>query len=432
VCLALLAAAGCEGTKPCKQGTLLVTATFDAAARAADGLELSVVVGVGAPKLSTLAHSPGMAEGSIEIGFPSGYPAGKQVRVIVRAMKGDAPVGMGSGTIALSSGCGSLAIDVNGADGGTDGGGGAGGTAGEAGSGGGGAGGNAGEGGSGGGGAGGNAGEGGSGGGGAGGTGGFGGIGGAGGVAGGAGGGGKGGSGGGGSGGGGSGGGGSAGAGMGCGGMGGSVSLPAMGLVGLYELNGNGIDGSGNGNNGVVTGATATMDRYCKIGGALSFVPGDVVTIANEAAFDLTTFSITAFVRLTPSNTTRVIVSKAGPTGFGNFTLQVNADNLGAASGKLSWSHDTAGGNFSAAGSVNALPQNTWVHVAVTFGTAITFFVDGVVTSSFPNPTPPALNNAPVTIGRGAYNGFSGAIDSLRIYNRALSAAEVAEISADR
>ena len=37
-----------------------------------------------------------------------------------------------------------------------------------------------------------------------------------------------------------------------------------------------------------------------------------------------------------------------------------------------------------------------------------------------------------ILIGHGTYNGFVGAIDSVRIYNRVLSVAEIAAISADR
>ena len=157
------------------------------------------------------------------------------------------------------------------------------------------------------------------------------------------------------------------------------------------------------------------------------------MTVANESPFDLTTFTITAFVRSAPSNATRVIISKAMTTGFGNFTLQVNADNLGAAAGHLSWAHDEAGGNFSANASPAAIPANTYVHVAVTFdSTQIRFYVDGAMTVLYANPPAPLLNNAPVTIGRGVYNGFVGAIDSVRVYNRVLTAAEIAAISADR
>ena len=184
-----------------------------------------------------------------------------------------------------------------------------------------------------------------------------------------------------------------------------------------------------------MTGPTPTTDRFGTSGGALAFTSAamnEAVNITNETPFDLTAFTITAFVRLAPSTATRVIVSKAPPTGFGNFTLQINADNS-AAPTRLSWAHDTPMGNFSAGGSTAALPLNTYVHVAVTMdATALRFYVDGVLNMAHANPPAPGFNDAHVLIGRGTYNGFVGAIDSVRIYNRALTAAEIAAISADR
>jgi concanavalin A-like lectin/glucanase superfamily protein len=437
--VALSGGLACESTNACKQGTLLVTATFDSVSRTADNVEITVAIGGGQPRPpTTLAYNSGMSQGTIEVAFPGGYPAGQQVSVTLRATKSGAQVGTGSGTVALPQGCATLAIDVSSIDGGggSGGGGGGGGTAGTGGS--------AGSGGS----IGGRGGAGGVGGG-AGGSGADGGRGGAGGVGGSAGGGGAvGGRGGaagaggmavGGRGGTGGTGGAIAGAGgrggaAGTGGTGGGRVIPTVGLVGLYELDGNAADSSGNGNNGTVAGATATTDRFGVSGRALSFtgVAGEAVTIANEVPFDLTAFSITAFVRIAASTNTRVIVSKAATMGFGNYTLQVNGDG-GAADRHLSWSHDAAAGNFSANASPTPVPLNAYVHVAVTFdATSIRFYVDGALTVTYAAPPAPALNNAPVTIGRGVYNGFVGAIDSVRIYNRALSAAEISAISLDR
>ena len=460
--VALLATLGCGGTNPCKQGTLLVAVTFDSVSRTADDLQIAVAVGSAAPRPSTLPHTAGMGEGTIEIDFPGGYAAGAPVGVGVRALRQGVEVGTGFGTIILPDGCGSLDISVSGADGGggaggaagtTGAGGSAAGTTGTAGTGGaagtggtagtgmagtggaagtgtagtggiagvGGRGGTTGVAGTGGGGTTGVAGRGGTtgvAGSGSGGTTGAGGRGGTTGVAG--------------TGGSGPGGGGRGGT-TGVAGTGGGVVIPTLGLVGYWELNGTGADSSGNGNNATVTGTTATTDRF-GAAGALSFTAAnnEAVTVTNETPFDLPAFTITAFVRLAPSTATRVIVSKAPPTGFGNFTLQINADNS-AAPTRLSWAHDTPMGNFSAGGSTAALPLNTYVHVAVTMdATALRFYVDGVLNMAHANPPAPGFNDAHVLIGRGTYNGFVGAIDSVRIYNRALTAAEIAAISADR
>ena len=52
-----------------------------------------------------------------------------------------------------------------------------------------------------------------------------------------------------------------------------AVAVPAItnGLVAAYEFNGNANDVSGNGNNGVVNGATLTADRFGNLDSAYSF-----------------------------------------------------------------------------------------------------------------------------------------------------------------
>ena len=47
---------------------------------------------------------------------------------------------------------------------------------------------------------------------------------------------------------------------------------PSQGLVAYYPFNGNANDESGNGNNGVVHGATLTTDRFGNANAAYDFV----------------------------------------------------------------------------------------------------------------------------------------------------------------
>ena len=55
------------------------------------------------------------------------------------------------------------------------------------------------------------------------------------------------------------------------GGVAGAVPVIANGLVAAYEFTGNANDVSGNGNNGVVNGATLTADRFGNPNSAYSF-----------------------------------------------------------------------------------------------------------------------------------------------------------------
>jgi len=80
--------AGCPGTRDCKPGTLLVAVTLGDAAATADSLEVDVSIDGAAPKHTSVPHAGGDRMGTIEVGFPSGYPQGRQVTVTVTAAHG--------------------------------------------------------------------------------------------------------------------------------------------------------------------------------------------------------------------------------------------------------------------------------------------------------------------------------------------------------
>ena len=54
--------------------------------------------------------------------------------------------------------------------------------------------------------------------------------------------------------------------------------VPTNGLVGWWPFNGNANDESGNGNNGIVNGATLTNDRFGNIGKSYSFNQNSITT----------------------------------------------------------------------------------------------------------------------------------------------------------
>ena len=79
-------------------------------------------------------------------------------------------------------------------------------------------------------------------------------------------------------------------------------------------------------------------------------------------------------------------------------------------------------------GGIAALSLNTWSHLAATYdGTTIRLYVNGVEagTAAGAGALPESAN--PLRIGGNAVWGeyFKGRIDEVRIYNRALSAAEI-------
>ena len=204
-----------------------------------------------------------------------------------------------------------------------------------------------------------------------------------------------------------------------------TVIPPAgTGLVAAYNFNaGSGtsvVDRSGYGNTGSITGATWTS--LGKYGSALNFSgTGNLVVISPSASLNLSTgMTIEAWVY--PSATQsgwRTIVQR-----------EVDAYLLHASSNAAL--RPAGGGTFGStlaiASSASAIPVNTWTHLAVTYDqTTIRLFVNGVQSASRARTGALQSVSTPVRIGGNVPYGeyFQGRIDEVRIYNRALTTAEI-------
>src|SRR4030042_1749264 len=89
-------------------------------------------------------------------------------------------------------------------------------------------------------------------------------------------------------------------------------------------------------------------------------------------------------------------------------------------SGYLTWDNGTEYKD------TTAISATTWTHIAVTNdGTTAKYYVNGIYSSS-DTAGLGSTNASDLRIGYDGTNYFQGLIDSLRIYNRALSASEIA------
>jgi glucose/arabinose dehydrogenase len=196
-------------------------------------------------------------------------------------------------------------------------------------------------------------------------------------------------------------------------------------LVAAYGFNeGTGTtlgDSSGNNLNGTITGAAwNTTGRF---GSALSFDGvNDWVTIADAAPLDLTTgMTLEAWVNPTALGGWRNVLIKERPGGE-VYNLYASGDASApqvfiVTSGAPVDTRDNA-----------QLALNTWSHLAVTYdGSVLRIFVNGTQEGSR-NVNGSILTSAgALRIGGNSVWGefFSGRIDEIRIYNRALSASEI-------
>src|SRR3990167_8524330 len=68
------------------------------------------------------------------------------------------------------------------------------------------------------------------------------------------------------------------------------------GLVTYYSFDGNANDGSGNGNNGIVNGATLTTDRFGNANSAYDFDGSSTISVANTTSLNIPSGQITVSV----------------------------------------------------------------------------------------------------------------------------------------
>ena len=194
------------------------------------------------------------------------------------------------------------------------------------------------------------------------------------------------------------------------------------GLVAYYPFNGNANDESGNGNNGVVVGATLTTDRFGNANKAYNFnglsTKIDIGSIANTLIF-----SISAFVSLNEMKRYNTIIYKGG-SAIKNFEFRLDSAYLSASIGN--------GTTWLEAWNLTDIALNNWNNVTYTYdGYSIRLFFNGILIREF-NATGYLFDNSNVYIGsRDVFSWpdlqftFNGKLDDIRIYNRALTQEEI-------
>ena len=188
-------------------------------------------------------------------------------------------------------------------------------------------------------------------------------------------------------------------------------------------------DLSGNGNDGVQRGTVRPV-KDGAVGYAASFDGrGGDVLCGNGQTLRLTkAFTLAAFVR--PGAPSGTIIGKddwRDDDHARGFVLRLMDDKPSVAlgdGGRAGW-HQAMGRS--------PLPPRRWSHLAATFdGKQITLYVDGkeAATDAFQGEIEPS--SYPLVIGRGPYDRariFTGDIDEVAVYDRALSAEEITDLA---
>jgi hypothetical protein len=199
---------------------------------------------------------------------------------------------------------------------------------------------------------------------------------------------------------------------------------PPAGLVAAYNFNeGTGttlIDRSGRGHAGTLSGPTWTSAG--RFGGALSFDGvNDRVNISDANALDLTTgMTLEAWVRPSTVSSWRAVLVKNFGNGLSYGLFGSDAASL--SSGYIRTTSDLGVANTA------PLALNVWTHLALTYdGATLTLYVGGAQVASRAVSGSIAVSTGTLTLGGSGLSigFFQGLIDDVRIYNRALSQAEI-------
>ena len=183
-------------------------------------------------------------------------------------------------------------------------------------------------------------------------------------------------------------------------------------------------DRTGSGNNGAISGATwSASGRY---GAALNFDgSNDLVTVNDANALDLTTgMTLEAWVNpdVAPNNWRSIIAKERASNSL---TYQLTA---GSNSSNRPATRIYAGGGVRSLPGGTRLTAGTWVHLASTYdGTTMRLFVNGVQVASQAQTGAITATTNQLRIGGSTTMSqyFDGRVDEVRIYARALTAAEI-------
>ena len=206
------------------------------------------------------------------------------------------------------------------------------------------------------------------------------------------------------------------------------------GLMAHYPFNGNANDESGNGNNGVVSGATLVQDRFGNTDSAYLFDGvDDRIDLGSDPSLEMTeAVAISAWIRVASYPVWyQNIISDAGPNEiilgacgkalrFHNNRLQFIVDGI------YGWGTATY---VEYAFSDDMLGQ--WQHVVGTYDrNTVKLYLNGVLVASLAHSAALTITGNPVLIGVSGFDDdyFHGAMDDIRIYDRALTEAEIQEL----
>jgi hypothetical protein len=207
------------------------------------------------------------------------------------------------------------------------------------------------------------------------------------------------------------------------------------GLLVYLPFNGNADDESGNGHDGTVNGATLAPDRFGFADSAYHFNGSDNdIEIPYAADLEPSVFSISVWAKTTSPSANwnmKILDTSEGYGGCSHgYGLRLDV------SGEVLFYVDAqpyCGPDSSSVFSDAIVNDGEWHHIVAVYDSSLTLslYVDGSLQSGSSSGAYFKTGNS-LMLGRyrrGTTESFLGSIDDLRIYDRALTEAEVAQLA---
>jgi len=214
-----------------------------------------------------------------------------------------------------------------------------------------------------------------------------------------------------------------------------SSAAENCGLVAYYPFDGDLQDKTAHENHGVGQQLVPTADRFGHPGNAFAFDgPGSMIIIENDSFLNPEVVSVVVWVKFDKlvhgygGDRAQFPVCKGGDRTAGSYRLIQRGEGLNDYD--LSFKIGHYGPDSGIRANVPALQTNRWYHIAGTYdGDVARIYLDGILLGAKAIGPKQVGNSRPLYCGYNNVSGYpyylDGSLDELRLYNRALTPAEI-------